>query len=136
MQDEQQNYTITPQDLIEIGLEKELVGRLNTYLHTNDYSKEALLEILKESSISPILGFRQWIESRGKRLDIDEEVYEIIAEQAYELNTGARSLQTVMNNIRTYFLKDVLRGTSEIIHLDSETVVKIGEQTINRRGRS
>lgn len=70
-QSEQQEYSITPQDLIRIGLERELVGRINTYLHTNDYSKENLIRILKESTISPLIGFRQWIESRGKKLEID-----------------------------------------------------------------
>ena len=135
-QNNQKDYTITPQDLIGIGLEKELVGRFNTYLHTNDYSRENLSKILKESTISPLIGFRQWIESKGKKLQIDDDVYNLIADQAYELNTGARSLQTVMNNIRTPFIKEVLRGDNEIIHLDSETVRKINGQIISRRGRS
>lgn len=63
---EELNYSITPQDLMNIGLEKELVGRFNTYLHTNDYNKESLLKILKESTISPLIGFKKWIEVRGK----------------------------------------------------------------------
>lgn len=132
---EEQYYSITPQDLISIGLERELVGRFNTYLHTDDYSKESLKKILKESTISPLIGFKKWIESRGKQLVIDDDVYDLIVEQAYELNTGARSLQTVMNNIRTPFIKEVLRGTSDTIHLDSETVIKTNGQTTNRKGR-
>lgn len=132
---EEQYYSITPQDLMSIGLERELVGRFNTYLHTDDYSKESLKKILKESTISPLIGFKKWIESRGKQLVIDDDVYDLIAEQAYELNTGARSLQTVMNNIRTPFIKEVLRGTSDTIHLDSETVIKTNGQTMNRKGR-
>lgn len=132
---EEQYYSITPQDLMSIGLERELVGRFNTYLHTDDYSKESLKKILKESTISPLIGFKKWIESRGKQLIIDDDVYDLIAEQAYELNTGARSLQTVMNNIRTPFIKEVLRGTSDTIHLDSETVIKTNGQTMNRKGR-
>lgn len=71
---------------------------------------------------------------KGKKLIIDEDVYDLIAEQAYALNTGARSLQTVMNNIRTYFIKEVLRGSNNTIHLDSETVAKINGETINRKG--
>ena len=132
---EEQTYSITPQDLMSIGLERELVGRFNTYLHTDDYSKESLEKILRESTISPLIGFKKWIEARGKQLVIDEKVYGLIAEQAYELNTGARSLQTVMNNIRTSFIRDVLRGTDNTIHLDSETVIKANGQTMNRKGR-
>ena len=136
LQGSQQDYTIKPQDLMGIGLERELVGRFNTYIHTNDYSRESLIKILRNSTISPLIGFKQWIESRGKKLEIDEDVYDIIADQAYELNTGARSLQTIVNNIRTPFIKEVLRGTSQIIHLDSETVIKVGEQAMNRKGRA
>lgn len=132
---EEQTYSIIPQDLMSIGLERELVGRFNTYLHTDDYSKESLEKILRESTISPLIGFKKWIEARGKQLVIDEDVYGLIAEQAYELNTGARSLQTVMNNIRTPFIREVLRGTDNTIHLDSETVIKENGQTMNRKGR-
>lgn len=132
---DQKDYTITPQDLIGFGLERELVGRFNVYLHTNDYSKESLIRILKESTISPLIGFRKWVEASGKKLEIDDDVYDLIVDQAYELNTGARSLQTVMNNIRTPFIKEVLRGPSDTIYLDSETVKKINGQTMNRRGR-
>lgn len=128
-------YTITPQDLINIGLEKELVGRFNTYLHTNDYSKEDLMRILKESSISPLLGFKMWIERNGKSLVIDDNVYEIIVDKAYELNTGARSLQTIMNTIRTPFIKEVLGKETNTIYLDSNTVKRICDQSISRGSR-
>ena len=126
-------YSITPQDLIDLGLERELVGRFNTYIHTEEYSKEDLLKILKESEISPIIGFKRWIQSKNKKIVIEDEVYEAIVDAAYELNTGARSLQTVVNNIRTYFLKDVLRGTDDTIYLDTDTVINICNKIVNRR---
>ena len=132
---EEQYYSITPEDLMNIGLERELVGRFNVYLHTDDYSKETLKKILKESTISPLIGFKKWVESSGKKFTVDDEVYDLIASLACDLNTGARSLQTVMNNIRTSFIKEVLRGTSDTIHLDSETVIKTNDQTMNRKRR-
>lgn len=132
---EEQTYSITPQDLMSIGLERELVGRFNTYLHTDDYSKESLEKILRESPLSPLIGFKKLIEKWKKQLVIDDDVYGLIAEQAYELNTGARSLQTVINNIRTPFIREILRGTDNTIHLDSETVIIAIGQTMNRKGR-
>ena len=130
-----ESYTITPEDLIDLGFERELVGRFNVYLHTDEYSKESLLRILKESTISPLIGFKRWINSRNKKLIIEDGVYETIAESAYDLNTGARSLQTVMNNIRTPFLKEVLRGKEDTIYLDVDTVKKITEETVKRKVR-
>ena len=32
---------------MRIGLERELVGRFNTYIHTNNYNKEALKNIAR-----------------------------------------------------------------------------------------
>ena len=133
--EESHQYNITPEDLINIGLEKELVGRFNVYFHTNDYSRESLEKILRESTISPLNGFKKWIESNGKKLEFDDDVYGIIADQAYELNSGARSLQTVMNNIRTPLIKEVLRGTDSIIYLDNEIVSKTNTQMMSRKGR-
>ena len=116
------DHHITPQDLMNIGLEKELVGRFNTYIHTNDYSISALERILRESTISPSLGFQKWIESQGKKLVLDDNIYKIIATQAHNLKTGARGLQTVMNSIRTMYIREVLCGSDKNIHLNLKTV--------------
>lgn len=132
---EEKEYAITPQDLIDLGLERELVGRFNTYLHTEEYSKDTLLRILKESTISPIHGFEKWVSSKNKQLIIEEEVYETIAQAAYELNTGARSLQTIMNSIRTPFLKEVIRGENPIVELNTSVVKEIVDNTSHRKGR-
>lgn len=131
-----ENYEITPKDLINIGYEKELVRRLNTYLHTNTYSKSDLKRILQESIISPLIGFRKWIELKGKKLEVSEDTYDLIVDQAYEYNMGAGGLQIVMNNIRTHFLEEVLRGENHTIYLDAETVAKIHKDTISRKGRA
>lgn len=132
---EESGYMIKPEDLINMGLEKELVGRINTFLHTKDYSLEDLEKILRVSTISPMGGFKDWAEALGKKVIIDDEVYPLIAEKAYDLNTGARSLQTVMNSIRTRFLKTVLRGDESDIHLGTDDVNAAYAKTINRTKR-
>ena len=132
---EKGTYNITPDDLIGIGLEKELVGRLNTYLHTKEYPIDILEKILRESEISPLKGFKIWVEKFGKTLDMDDDVYHTIAECAYKLNTGARSLQTIVNGIRTRFIKQVLRGDEEVIRLDSNIVREISAAATSRKAR-
>ena len=129
-------YSIMPEDLIAHGLERELVGRINTYLHTDEYTKEDLLRILKESSISPMLSLKKGISLYGKELIIDEDIYEDIVNAAYQLHSGARGLQTIINNIRTSFLKEILRGEEQTIYLGKERVKedidKIFVRRINR----
>ncbi len=128
-------FMITPQDLVDTGISIELAGRFNTFLHTKEYSLATLLDILKNSTISPLIGFKNLLESNGKSLVIDDDVYEVIAAAAYNLNTGARSLQTIVNSIRTYYLKEILRGQEKIIYLDKSTVSNIITSTFKRRGR-
>ncbi len=134
-QPDQQIYSITPQSLIEMGLERELVGRFNTYIHTDYYDISALKKILTQSSISPLIGLENWIKATGKSLKKEDGIIDLIAKQAYELNTGARSLQTIINNIRTFLLKKVLTGLDKTIYLDCDTVSSIAEQTTMRKGR-
>lgn len=134
-QPDQQIYSITPQSLIEMGLERELVGRFNTYIHTDYYDISALKKILTQSSISPLIGLENWIKATGKSLKKEDGIIDLIAKQAHELNTGARSLQTIINNIRTFLLKKVLIGLDTTIYLDCDTVSSIAEQTTMRKGR-
>lgn len=130
-----ENYSITPADLIEIGFEKELIGRFNVFLHTEDYDVAALERILRESAISPVLGFKKWVEGNDKHLEITDDTYLAIAECAHKLNTGARSLQTIMNNVRSRYIKEIMRGNEKTIFLDSETVYSVYNQTMNRKVR-
>lgn len=129
------DYSITPDDLIEMGFEKELVGRFNTYIHTKDYSKEDLKKILLESKISPLIGFTTLVSSFGKKLVIDDGVYELIAEAAYDLNTGARSLQTVVNNLNSQYLEELLMGVEDEIHITTEDVKRITDAAFKEKGR-
>ena len=129
------DYSITPEDLIKMGFEKELVGRFNTYVHTKDYSKSDLKKILLESKISPLIGFKTLVSSFGKKLVIDEDAYDLIAEAAYDLNTGARSLQTVVNNLNSHYLEELLVGAEEEIHITFENVKRINEAAFKEKGR-
>ena len=128
-------YNITPDDLISMGLQKELVGRLNTFLHTNDYDVATLERILRESDISPMTSFTNWVKRYGKSVEVDDEVYPLMAAKAYDFNTGARSLQTIMDSIRTRYIRQVLRGEEPNIHLTSDDVRAAYAKTVNRSKR-
>lgn len=128
-------YEITQDDLIKLGYETELVARLNTFLHTDDYSEEDYLRILKESTISPMRGFEKWVESYNKKLVVEDGVYEVIAKEAYKLDKGARSLQNVMISIRTIFLKQVMRSKDNEVYLDVDTVYRACGRVTTRKSR-
>lgn len=129
-------YTITPEDLVGIGLQEELVNRFNTFIHTDNYSVNELKRILKESTGSPIIGLKQWIEYFKKELIIDDTAYNKIAAKAYDLKQGARGNETVVNNIRNLLLEDVIMGKDKTIHLTPELIELSEKQRISRNGRS
>lgn len=133
---ESKEYTITPNDLINMGLEKELVGRFNTFLHTKDYSKDDLKKILLESEISPLVGLKAIASSNNKTLTIDEDAYDLIAQSAYDLNTGARSLQTIISSIKTEYLEQILLGKDQEIHITYKDILRITSETFKERSRS
>lgn len=83
-----------------------------------------------------MLSLKKGISLYGKELIIDEDIYEDIVNAAYQLHSGARGLQTIINNIRTSFLKEILRREEQTIYLGKERVKedidKIFVRRINR----
>ena len=68
-----------------------------------------------------------------KELIVSDDIYEYIVNAAYQLHSGARGLQTVMNNIRTSLLKEILRGDESTIYLGKERVKEDIEKIFVRR---
>lgn len=124
-QSEITEYTITPDDLTtHAKIMRELAARLKTSIHTDNYSKADLKRILLESPISPLVGFKSAVKMYGKTLEIDEEAYDVIVDAAYELKTGVRGLETVMNSIKNMYLKDIMIGSESLIHITVDDVKK------------
>ena len=60
----------------------------------------------------------------------------MIAEAAYTLNTGARSLNTIVNNIETQYLEELLIGVENEIHITEEDIKRINEGAFKEKGRN
>ncbi len=128
------DYTIDKQDLIDYGIIPELANRFNTFLHTVDYDAETLKEQLIRSEISPMLALKQWVEFFDKKLVVTDEIYDLIAEEAYNLKAGARGNETVVDSIRTLLLEKVLKGTDDEIVITPELVRQANNQRTSRNG--
>ncbi len=115
--DENNQYTIKPEDYIDAGMQRELVGRFSQITSTRSLGEEDFIRILKESKTSPI---KELVE-QGKIYDVeikyDDEIVRRIAQEALIFNTGARALQTVVNIIRDKILKKIFSAEkqSEIV---------------------
>ena len=131
----QANYIIDKQDMIDFGIIPELANRFNVFLHTDDYDQPTLKRQLLESTISPIIALRQWIEFFDKELVIDDDVYDTISERAYALKSGARGNETVVDSIRNLLTEEVLFGKNHTIHLTTEMVIESEKGRLYQRVR-
>lgn len=107
---------------------EELTNKLNTYLYSKNYDKEDLYNILKLSTISPLNNLKLLAEAKGKKLEIEEEIYNLIVDKASKLNKGARGLEIVVNDLRTSILEQLFSCDNEIIYLNSGLFFSIYEK--------
>ena len=131
------NYEVAEEDYINAGIMRELVGRFQLITSTRSLSKEDFIRILKESTISPL----NKLVELGKNIYnanvvFDEEIIDQIADMALEKNTGARSLNSVVNSLRNLILEDLdaSRKTPELteIRITPQMLEDIKKQNIRR----
>lgn len=109
-------------DYVEFGMNREFMGRLNLKLVLNDLNKDILLDILLNSKISPLKSFIQI----GKLYDVDIDYTEGFVNQVVYLalknDTGARGLQTIMNEVKSKLLIPIMTGEIESITLTEDVL--------------
>lgn len=117
---------ISRKDLKEKGnMEPELLGRISKIIQLNTLDTEDLKKIMKTSSISNLRIWQTafW-ESDKVKLTFTEESMDLIAQKAYNLNAGARGIQTIVTDCISQIRNDILDyklSNCEVI-IDSETV--------------
>ena len=85
-------------DLIKYGLKRELVGRLAHRAVLQKLTRNNLVEIIKKSKSSPLLGYRELFAEKGYALQVEENAYDALA-AACPQETGARSLHDVCSRV-------------------------------------
>ena len=87
---------VTPKSLEKQGLIPELVGRLPITVKLNKLTKNDLKEILTSTKNSIIKQYRDLIELDDVKLKVNEDALDFIADKAFENETGARGLKTII----------------------------------------
>jgi len=109
------NYDIINQDLIDFGLIPELIGRVTDIVKLEDLEESDLVRIIKESKNSALEQFKLsfWLDEIS--LEIEDGAYVEIAKRALKLNTGARSLATILSDILKPILFEEIDGKPKVI---------------------
>lgn len=95
---------VDPEDLIQFGMIPEFIGRFPVLVTLNELTLEELKRILVEPKNSIVKCYKKLCEYYGVELEFEEEALEEIAKKSLERKTGARGLQSIVENILTDIL--------------------------------
>ena len=84
----------TLKDFVETGMvPEEFMGRVPIVVHLNDLTQDSMRKILTDSDESPIKIEEKRFGKAGVKLKVTESYLDTIAQNAFDLKTGARGLK-------------------------------------------
>jgi len=90
---------IVPDDLRSFGFIPEFIGRLPVLVALAPLTEEALVRILQEPKNAAVKQYKKLFALEGVELEFEEDALKAIAHMALKLNTGARGLRTILENL-------------------------------------
>lgn len=114
----------TAEDFIKYGFNPEFIGRINCFIPLNSLSLEDIKNILRNSDSSPLKAYENTFKELGIDILTQEKLITLIAEKAYKMNTGARSLKVIVNEMFESILFDLF---SDNIKADK---IKLNEEIL------
>ncbi len=139
---------IQPIDLLKYGLIPEFVGRMPVIVTLDKLDKDTLVKILTKPKNALVKQYKHLFKIDDVDLEIEQEALELIAEKALEINTGARGLRGILENIMLDVMyelpsrQDVKKCiiTRETILNNSEPILilnnKASQKSINKENAS
>jgi len=94
-----ESITISAQDLSSFGLIPELVGRLPILARLHELDEDTLVRILEEPKDSLIRQYKKLFVFDNVELCFTKGALEAIAKKAIDLQTGARGLRAIMEEL-------------------------------------
>ena len=124
---------IQPDDLIKYGLIPEFAGRLPVVVGLNSLDEEALVKILTEPKNALTKQYIKLFELDRVELTFEPEAISAVAKKAKELNTGARGLRSILEDIMLNIMYGIPSdNTIQKVVITEETVNKKAEPRIIR----
>lgn len=108
-----QKSPFSKNDLIEYGMPKEFVGRIDTIIEMNKLTKQNLSLILKKSKLSIFRRYQTELKQKGVLLSYNGKLFECIAEKSLTIDTGARELSNTVNYMFENIVYDILANPNK-----------------------
>lgn len=90
---------VKTEDIKKYGLIPEFIGRLPVVYTMEGLTKEMLVKILKEPKNALIKQYQKLLSMDEVKLEFDEDALIAIADRAYEKDTGARALRSIVEEL-------------------------------------
>lgn len=122
---------ITRDDLIVGNMIPELIGRFNIIANLLPLTLEDYKEIIRSKS-SAFTNCNALFELLEKKLVIDEKIYDVIAEEAFENNVvGVRAVNGLVGNILNYIVYNLDEFVEEEIIVNEELLEEFKKKNEN-----
>jgi ATP-dependent Clp protease ATP-binding subunit ClpX len=121
---------VQPEDLLKFGLIPEFIGRLPVIATLNELDERALVEILKKPKNALIKQYKKLFEMENVKLDFTEGALDAVAKEALKRKSGARGLQSILENIMLDIMYEIpSKGNVSECLINDEVIAK-GEGAI------
>ncbi|MBT7902804.1 AAA family ATPase [Candidatus Woesearchaeota archaeon] len=114
---------ITRDDLQEVGISPEILGRVPILAKTEALSIDDLATILTKKG-SVLEEYGQYFESMGKSLEMEDGALRVMAEHAYGLR-GARGLKDVANRLFGSYIMGIAQNSEEVIRVTEDEARRV-----------
>jgi ATP-dependent Clp protease ATP-binding subunit ClpX len=122
---------ITPTDLIKYGMIPEFVGRVPIVVGLDALDENALIRILHEPKNALMKQYKKLFDMDNVEIEITDEALREVAKKAIALNTGARGLRSILEDIMLDVMYLVPSDKSIVkVIIDKDTINKIKKPTI------
>jgi ATP-dependent Clp protease ATP-binding subunit ClpX len=121
---------VQPEDLLGFGLIPEFIGRLPVIATLNELDEQALIEILKKPKNALVKQYKKLFEMENVKLDFTEGALNAVAREALKRKSGARGLQSILENIMLDIMYEIpSKGNVSECLINDEVIAK-GEGAI------
>lgn len=118
------SQALTSDDLVEFGMERQLVGRFPVRVVFDDLTTQDLVNIMQRSADSPLKQYQEDFRSWGFELQVEEGAYGLIAEYAQRQKMGARGIVHTLDKILTPWMYELPGEKANGPIILSEAIVK------------
>lgn len=112
--------TMEPDDLINLGMAPELIGRCSKIIGLKNLTKEDYKRIITESKISYVNVQKEMLKIKGIELIITDEFIDELAQRVADSRIGARGIKTILSKILAEIDYEINLGKYSSIVLDAQ----------------